>query len=67
MPRVKIHSKSARDYIQEKMIAVAKYRTTGTRKTVNEIAYELGFNTLSNLHECLRKLLAIHLINIEIR
>ncbi len=35
--------KSARDYIQDKIIAAAKIRTSDNSKTVNEIAYELGF------------------------
>lgn len=35
--------KSARDYIQDKIIDVAKNKTFNAGKTVNEIAYELGF------------------------
>ncbi|HCY42363.1 MAG TPA: AraC family transcriptional regulator [Prolixibacteraceae bacterium] len=35
--------KSAKDYIQEKIIEIAKNKTFDTNKTVNEIAYELGF------------------------
>lgn len=34
---------SAKEYIQNKIIDVAKNKTFGTDKTVNEIAYELGF------------------------
>ncbi len=35
--------KTAKEYIQDKIIDVAKNRTFGTDKSVNEIAYELGF------------------------
>jgi AraC-like DNA-binding protein len=35
--------KSAKEYIQDKIIDVAKNKTFGAAKTVNEIAYELGF------------------------
>ncbi len=35
--------KSAKDYIQDKIIEVAKNKTFDTGKTVSEIAYELGF------------------------
>jgi AraC-like DNA-binding protein len=35
--------KPAKEYIQDKIIDVAKNKTFGTDKTVNEIAYELGF------------------------
>lgn len=35
--------KSAKEYIQDKIIDVAKNKTFDARKTVNEIAYELGF------------------------
>ena len=35
--------KSAKEYIQNKIIDVAKTKTFDTDKTVNEIAYELGF------------------------
>ncbi|MEI6748718.1 MAG: helix-turn-helix domain-containing protein [Bacteroidota bacterium] len=35
--------KTAKVYIQDKIIDVAKNRTFGTDKSVNEIAYELGF------------------------
>jgi AraC-like DNA-binding protein len=35
--------KSARDYIQDKIIDLAKSKTFNTDKTVSEIAYELGF------------------------
>lgn len=35
--------KSAKEYIQDKVIDVAKNKVFGTDKTVNEIAYELGF------------------------
>lgn len=35
--------KSAKDYIQNKIIAIAKNKTFDGNKTVNEIAYELGF------------------------
>jgi len=35
--------KSAKDYIQDKIIDLAKNKTFNTDKTVNEIAYELGF------------------------
>ncbi len=35
--------KSAKEYIQNKIIEVAKNKTFDTDKTVNEIAYELGF------------------------
>jgi AraC-like DNA-binding protein len=35
--------KSAKEYIQDKIIDVAKNKTFDTGKTVNEIAYELGF------------------------
>ncbi|MEK6481293.1 helix-turn-helix transcriptional regulator [Catalinimonas sp. 4WD22] len=34
---------SAQDYIQSKLIEVAKEKIFGPNKTVNEIAYELGF------------------------
>lgn len=34
---------SAKEYIQGKIIAVAKNKVFDTDKTVNEIAYELGF------------------------
>lgn len=34
---------SARDYIQSKTITVAKEKIFGTEKTINEIAFELGF------------------------
>lgn len=35
--------KSAKDYIQNKIIDIAKNKTFDSNKTVNEIAYELGF------------------------
>jgi AraC-like DNA-binding protein len=35
--------KSAKEYIQDKTIVVAKTKTFDSSKTVNEIAYELGF------------------------
>ncbi len=35
--------KSAKEYIQDKIIDVAKNKTFDAGKTVNEIAYELGF------------------------
>jgi len=35
--------KPAKEYIQDKIIDVAKNKTYRTNKTVNEIAYELGF------------------------
>ncbi|NVN97104.1 AraC family transcriptional regulator [Candidatus Nomurabacteria bacterium] len=35
--------KSAKEYIQDKLIDVAKYKIYATDKTVNEIAFELGF------------------------
>jgi AraC-like DNA-binding protein len=35
--------KSAKEYIQDKTIDVAKTKTFDSDKTVNEIAYELGF------------------------
>jgi len=35
--------KSAKEYIQNKIIDIAKNKTFGTNKSVNEIAYELGF------------------------
>jgi AraC-like DNA-binding protein len=35
--------RSAKDYIQQKLIEVAKTKTFDYTKTVNEIAYELGF------------------------
>lgn len=35
--------KPAKEYIQDKIIDVAKNKTFGSEKTVNEIAYELGF------------------------
>jgi len=35
--------KSAKEYIQNKIIEIAKNKTFDTDKTVNEIAYELGF------------------------
>jgi len=35
--------KSAKEYIQNKIIDIAKNKTFDTDKTVNEIAYELGF------------------------
>jgi len=35
--------KSAKDYIQDKIIDVAKNKTFDASKSVNEIAYELGF------------------------
>lgn len=35
--------KTAQEYIQNKIINVAKEKVSGTDKTVNEIAYELGF------------------------
>lgn len=35
--------KSAKEYIQDKIIDVAKNKTFDSGKTVNEIAYELGF------------------------
>jgi AraC-like DNA-binding protein len=35
--------KSAKDYIQDKIIDLAKTKTFNTDKSVNEIAYELGF------------------------
>lgn len=35
--------KSAREYIQNKIIDIAKTKTFNSDKTVNEIAYELGF------------------------
>ncbi|HCY40305.1 MAG TPA: AraC family transcriptional regulator [Prolixibacteraceae bacterium] len=35
--------KSAREYIQNKIIDIAKTKTFDSDKTVNEIAYELGF------------------------
>ncbi len=35
--------KSAKDYIEDKIIDLAKNKTFNTDKTVNEIAYELGF------------------------
>ena len=35
--------KSAKEYIQDKIIDVAKNKTFDTDKTVNEIAFELGF------------------------
>lgn len=35
--------KSAKEYIQDKLIEVAKNKTFDTGKSVNEIAYELGF------------------------
>jgi len=35
--------KSAKEYIQNKIIDVAKNKTFDSNKTVNEIAYELGF------------------------
>ena len=35
--------KSAKEYIQNKIIDIAKTKTFDSDKTVNEIAYELGF------------------------
>ena len=35
--------KPAKEYIQDKIIEVAKNKTFGSEKSVNEIAYELGF------------------------
>lgn len=35
--------KSAKDYIQNKIIEIAKHKTFDAGKSVNEIAYELGF------------------------
>lgn len=35
--------KSAKEFIQDRLIEVAKHKTYGTQKTVSEIAYELGF------------------------
>ncbi|MDR6843432.1 helix-turn-helix domain-containing protein [Flavobacterium granuli] len=35
--------KSAQEYIQNKIIEIAKDKIFGTSKTINEVAYELGF------------------------
>ena len=35
--------KSAQEYIQTRMIDIAKEMIAGTEKTVSQIAYELGF------------------------
>ncbi len=35
--------KPAKEYIQDKIIDIAKNKTFDSGKTVNEIAYELGF------------------------
>lgn len=35
--------KSAKEYIQDKIIEIAKHKTFDNQKTVSEIAYELGF------------------------
>jgi AraC-like DNA-binding protein len=35
--------KSAKEYIQDKIIDMAKNKTFDASKSVNEIAYELGF------------------------
>jgi AraC-like DNA-binding protein len=35
--------KTAKDYIQNKIIDIAKNKTFDSNKSVNEIAYELGF------------------------
>ena len=35
--------KTAQEYIQNKMMDVAREKLTGTDKPINEIAYELGF------------------------
>ncbi len=36
-------SKSAQDYVQNKVIEIAKNRIFDTQKTINEVAFELGF------------------------
>ncbi len=39
----KVTGQSAKEYIQDKVIGEAKNKVFGNDKTVNEIAYELGF------------------------
>jgi AraC-like DNA-binding protein len=47
--------KSAKDYIQDKIIQVAKNKTFDTHKTVSEIAYELGFKYPQHFSRMFRK------------
>ena len=46
--------KTPQEYIQEKIIEVAKDRISGTQDTVSQIAYSLGFNIRSTCAACLR-------------
>lgn len=47
--------KTPQEYIQQKVIEVAKDRISGTRDTVNEIAYSLGFQYPQHLCRLFKK------------
>ena len=57
--------KSARDYIQTKLIDIAKEKIYDPDKTVSEIAYELGLNIHSILQGSLSKKWGIPRMNTE--
>ena len=47
--------KSAQEYIQTRMIDMAKEMIAGTEKTVSQIAYELGFQYLQHFNRIFKK------------
>ena len=47
--------KSAQEYIQTRMIDLAKEMIAGTEKTVNQIAYELGFQYSQHFNRIFKK------------
>ena len=55
--------KSAQEYIQSKVIDVAKEKIFNINKSVSEVAYELGFKYPQHLLASLSKKLVIHQMN----
>jgi AraC-like DNA-binding protein len=47
--------KSAQEYIQNRMIDLAKEMIAGTEKTVSQIAYELGFQYSQHFNRIFKK------------
>mgnify|MGYP000550364595 CR=1 FL=1 len=47
--------KSAQEYIQTRMIDIAKEMIAGTEKTVSQIAYELGFQYSQHFNRIFKK------------
>ncbi len=47
--------KTAQEYIQDKIISLAKELILGTDKTINEISYELGYQYSQHFNRVFKK------------